>query len=662
MTAAAFVLVALRLTGLVGIAAVAIAVRRRAAAAEHHFIWMTAIGGALLLPFATRVLPEWRIGPAIARLQVSPAVASTPSTDHAADAQRVADEATSTSSSPAAAVAPAVALDRIRQPARFPNAIAVAIAIWVLGTLLCLVRLARAHMSARRIVRRAHAVGNTGGLPVLASDATTGPFTYGLFRPSIVMPADAATWTAKHRDAVLAHEAAHARRHDGLALFVAEIACAVYWWHPAVLFAARQAAIDCERACDDAVIRRGLRASEYGTQLLAQAQSGCAWGIRPLAATLFGPSHGIAARIAALLDPRVDRRALTRRRVAALVAVSLGAIALVAAAAPRASQRESAQPLPIASTSPRPTSPATSTAPEPTSTVTPIAQPAIATRPSVPKVSPSRAHAFAPACSQADARFAKTLNIDSALSFRGAGSTWYADGSRLLVWTGVDCAAWLRVRGPVVVDATWSAVSVGPGAEFVAHDEGPAGRREYVIGPTSASLSVNGSAVPIGAEHRDWIGMMILEYVRRTGLDATGRSRAIVASGGVSAILDEARKISGKDVRVKYLEAAFPSVAADRRPAFVRDAASLLDSASARAEFLFAIPREWLADEGVLAAVYTEAGVIEPDAYIERLLRIAPPPRPLPATFKPLVERVIASLQSIDRRTALGAYYLDVRP
>jgi len=156
--------------------------------------------------------------------------------------------------------------------------------------------------------------------------------------------------------------------------------------------------------------------------------------------------------------------------------------------------------------------------------------------------------------------------------------------------------------------------------------------------------------------------MMILEYVRRTGLDATGRSRAIVASGGVSAILDEARKISGKDVRVKYLEAAFPSVAADRRPAFVRDAASLLDSASARAEFLFAIPREWLADEGVLAAMYTEAGVIEPDAYIERLLRVAPPPRPLPATFKPLVERVIASLQSIDRRTALGAYYLDVRP
>jgi hypothetical protein len=113
--------------------------------------------------------------------------------------------------------------------------------MWILGTLLCLVRLARAHISARRIVRAARAIGHDGALPFLESHAATGPFTYGLFRPSIVMPAGAAAWTAERRDAVLAHEAAHARRHDGLSLFVAEIACAVYWWHPAVLFAARQA-------------------------------------------------------------------------------------------------------------------------------------------------------------------------------------------------------------------------------------------------------------------------------------------------------------------------------------------------------------------------------------------------------------------------------------
>jgi hypothetical protein len=130
----------------------------------------------------------------------------------------------------------------------------------------------------------------------------------------------------------------------------------------------------------------------------------------------------------------------------------------------------------------------------------------------------------------------------------------------------------------------------------------------------------------------------------------------------VHAILDEARKISGKQVRARYLEAAFSTVAPDQRPAFLHDAASLLDSAFVRGEFLLAIPREWRADERVLAAAYAEAGVIEPDEYVERLLRVAPPPRPLPAALKPLVDHMISSLQSVDRRTALRGYYLDVRP
>ena len=231
--------------------------------------------------------------------------------------------------------------------------------------------------------------------------------------------------------------------------------------------------------------------------------------------------------------------------------------------------------------------------PVPTATRTSASKPKALARP---------ISAFAPPCSQADARYAKTLKVDSSLSFRGAGSTRYEDGTLLLVWTGVDCTAWVRVRGPVAVDPSWSAVSVGPGAEFAAHDDGPAGKRDYVVRPNgSASLSVNGAPVALGAEHRDWTAMMVLEYVRRTGLDAGGRARAILAKGGVPAILDEARKISGKQVRAQYLEAAFSSVAPDQRPAFLHDAASLLDSAFVRGEFLLAIPREWRADERVLS-------------------------------------------------------------
>ena len=610
-----------------------------------------ALAGALVLPFAHVALPEWRIGPIV----TAPPPFST--TTPVVRDRGLASANPSTPADARAEPSTAAGADQSASTLRSIDLTHTAIALWGVGTLLCLIRLARAHARARRIVKAARPVGVDEHLgvsvPVLQSATCTGPFTYGVLHPSIIMPADAAAWPAQRRDAVMMHEAAHVLRRDGLALLVAEIACAVYWWHPGVLFAARRAAIACERACDDAVVRGGMKASDYGAQLLAQAQaqSSCAWSIRPLATTLFGPSHGIAHRIAALLDPRLDRRPLARRRVFAVAVLGLSSAGLVAAAAPRVASR----PL-IVSSAPPP-----STAP---TQVERVAMPAsTTTRQSASKLQRQPTSAFAPPCPQADARYARTLKVDSSLSFTGAGSTRYADGTLLLVWTGVDCTAWVRARGPVVVDPSWSTVSVGSDAEFAAHDDGPAGKRDYVVrSDGSASLSINGARVALDTEHRAWTAMMVLEYVRRTGLDAGGRARAILANGGVPAILDEARKISGKPVRARYLEAAFSSVPPGQRPAFLHDAASLLDSAFVRGEFLLAIPREWRADERVLAAAYAEAGVIEPDDYVERLLRVAPPPRPLPAAIKPLVEHMISSLQSVDRRTALRGYYLDVRP
>jgi beta-lactamase regulating signal transducer with metallopeptidase domain len=660
MTAAALALLALRLTGVVAIASIASIVRKRAAAAEQHVIWIAALAGALLLPFAHFALPEWRIGPAIAGLDIVTPPHSTTSAVHVPREQRPSNAARSRPDDAPALVSPSGGVDGVRSASPAITVLGAALSLWALGTLLCLIRLTRAHAHARHIVLAARPLGTNRCLgvavPVLETTTSAGPFTYGVLRPSIVMPVDAATWPAERRDAVMTHEAAHALRRDGLALLIAEAACAVYWWHPAVLFAARRAAVACERACDDAVIRGGMRASDYGTQLLAHAQSSCAWGIRPLATTLFWPSHGIAARIAALLDPRLDRRPLARRRVFVVAGLSLGFVGFVAAAAPSAPR---SQPhLSSIASSAEPRSPTNSTVAD--HVPAPVLS---AGSPRAPKPRSRSTRAFPPACQQADARYARTLKVDSSLSFTGAGSTRYADGTLLLVWTGVDCTAWLRIRGPVVVDPTWSAITVGSGAEFAAHDDGPGGKRDYVVRPDgSASLSIDGAPMAMGAEHRDWIAMMVLEYVRRTGLDATARARAIVAKGGVPAILDEARKISGKDTRARYLQAAFSSVAPGKRAAFVHDAASLLDSAFVRGFFLLEVSSQWRADTAVLATIYAEAGAIEPDLYVEMILRTAPPPRPLPAALKPLVEKLVASLQSIDRRTALRAYYLDVMP
>jgi len=38
------------------------------------------------------------------------------------------------------------------------------------------------------------------------------------------------------------------------------------------------------------------------------------------------------------------------------------------------------------------------------------------------------------------------------------------------------------------------------------------------------------------------------------------------------------------------------------------------------------------------------------------------PPRPLPSTLQPLVEKIIDGIQISERRTALRAYYLGLKP
>ena len=155
---------------------------------------------------------------------------------------------------------------------------------------------------------------------------------------------------------------------------------------------------------------------------------------------------------------------------------------------------------------------------------------------------------------------------------------------------------------------------------------------------------------------------MVVEFVRRTGSDAGTRARAVAARGGIPALEAEVRAIAYPRIRVAYLQAGFDLVEAPARAAFIHRNASLLDSATARATFLLAIPTDWRAREDVLAAVYQEAAVIEPDEYVERILRLMPAPRPLAPTLREHVARLIGTLQSTDRRSALRAYWLDEQP
>ena len=99
------------------------------------------------------------------------------------------------------------------------------------------------------------------------------PATGGLLWPSVVLPDTADQWPDDRRHAVLAHELAHVKRFDTLTQALAQVACVLFWWHPAVWYAARRLRVERERACDDLVLRGGTRASDYAAHLLEIARS-----------------------------------------------------------------------------------------------------------------------------------------------------------------------------------------------------------------------------------------------------------------------------------------------------------------------------------------------------------------------------------------------------
>ena len=274
-------------------AALAARALRHGSAARRHLVWTLSLGALLALPLLALGLPAWKLP--FRQIHTLPAAAGVGGVAAAG-------------------------------PATVAPGTWVALA-WALGAAAVLARMAAGWAGVRRMARGATpeldarwaeavrtlgaSVGVRGTVKLLRGADAAMPATWGILRPTVLLPAEADEWTSERQRVVLLHELAHVARRDCLTQMLATLCCAVYWFHPGAWWAARRMRVEREEACDDRVLAAGARASDYAGHLVEVAR---AFRLPRPATPVLAMARGsqLQDRVLAVLDAERDRRAVPR--------------------------------------------------------------------------------------------------------------------------------------------------------------------------------------------------------------------------------------------------------------------------------------------------------------------------------------------------------------
>ena len=378
------------------LAACAVRLLGRSSAALRHVVWSAALAAGLALPLLLANGPAWQariLPPAASAMRptveaktstsadpVSAAVAlrsraasNGPAIDAPApeisQAQREGSAPASGSGAdrplPQAAQSGAGTVGTPASGAPFwnvlrPYALMVALLLWFTGFMAVISRWMAGRCAVWLVARRASMVADQRYIDLMEDlSATMGiarkvrllrsedpgvPFTFGIFKSGVILPADCDTWNLERRRIVLTHELAHVKRRDCLVQAMAQITCGIYWMNPLVWLAAKKLRIESERACDDWVLADGTRASDYAEHLVKLARaikrSSCP---EPAALMIARPSQ-LQSRLESILDPKTSRNRTGRAAAGTVAAMAMLAIAPIAAIRPVARTADAPKP------------------------------------------------------------------------------------------------------------------------------------------------------------------------------------------------------------------------------------------------------------------------------------------------------------------------------
>lgn len=189
-------------------------------------------------------------------------------------------------------------------------------------------------------------------LRLCVSDDTPVPIAIGLFDAMVLIPRHLVEeLDASDLDRIVLHEIAHLRRRDGIVYAVQQIAGALFFFSPGILWIARTLDIEREVACDDWVLERGSDAAPYATCLVRLAER-TPWPHEALPAPgAFITRHSMSIRVERILHGKRDGR--LRAAPATLAAALISSIAIGIAAFSFAPSLADPQPAPLRHTAQR---------------------------------------------------------------------------------------------------------------------------------------------------------------------------------------------------------------------------------------------------------------------------------------------------------------------
>jgi beta-lactamase regulating signal transducer with metallopeptidase domain len=169
---------------------------------------------------------------------------------------------------------------------------------------------------------------------LLKNDRMVVPMTWGVLSPVVLMPAGSESWPLDQCSSVLFHELSHVKRWDFFVRLLARVSCSLYWFNPLCWLAFRQLKREQEKACDEMVVKAGIKPSTYASHLLNMKKSIEYGHYLPSAALGMAGKSELNERLLTILKSSINQKEVKVKTKISFIIIMLLAVAFIATAKP----------------------------------------------------------------------------------------------------------------------------------------------------------------------------------------------------------------------------------------------------------------------------------------------------------------------------------------